>query len=144
MKKVRLLIITISMFVLIICGFKIYEKVKQHSRNEIVREERIKTEGQNTESDKSGDNTLNENKKLIIDNIGIDDDCAQGVVDELNRLEIKKLISIQDYSTGGNGYIFSVTDEENHVYFIGLGALGYLEIIREDSLDGDILYGAVE
>ncbi|BCN31885.1 hypothetical protein [Anaeromicropila herbilytica] len=126
MKKVRLLIISIIMIVLIICGFKMCERGKIQSQNEIVKKERNKeqgkkAEGKKTKSEKLGDNILKENKKLIMDNIGIDDDCAQGIVDELNRLKIKKLISIKDYTKGKKGYTFSVKDEKDQVYYIGLG-----------------------
>ena len=54
------------------------------------------------------------------------------------RVETAELVSEKQ------GVVLKATDTEGTVYYLGFGGSGYLEIIRKDSPDGEILYAPID
>lgn len=75
--------------------------------------------------------------------LGIDDDCAQGLADELDRLGASGITEVRIIPCN-YGRQAVLTDAAGDTYFVVLGGLGYLELIRRDSPDGEVLYAAVD
>lgn len=81
--------------------------------------------------------------ELIKDAGNLSQDSAQGAVETLydvgsERVETAELVSEKQ------GVILKATDIEGTVYYLGFGGSGYLEIIRKDSPDGEILYAPID
>ena len=81
--------------------------------------------------------------ELIKDAGNLSQDSAQGAVETLydvgaERVETAELVSEKQ------GVILKATDIEGTVYYLGFGGSGYLEIIRKDSPDGEILYTPID
>lgn len=90
-----------------------------------------------------GEKTLEADVKLLIDETEIDLDCAEGIVERLRKVGASELIEVELLSQK-RGYHVRVIDTEKRIYHLGLGRMGYLECIRKDSEDGEILYGALD
>lgn len=81
--------------------------------------------------------------QLIMEAAGIDQDGAQGAVEVLAELGILEL-SEEELVSNKRCTVIRVIDSEGNAYYLGFGGLGYLEIIRKDSPDGEILYAPEE
>lgn len=77
--------------------------------------------------------------QLIMDAGSIDLDSAQGTVETLVDLGASALEAVELVSNK-TGIVLRAEDEDGQVYYLGFGGLGYLEIIRRDSADGEIIY----
>ena len=79
--------------------------------------------------------------QLFMKNVGIDEDCAEGIVDELHHVGA---LVVTEVSLVGNkrGYQVLAKDSAENTYYIGLGGMGYLEYIRKGTADGEFLYAA--
>lgn len=77
--------------------------------------------------------------QLIMEAGKIDRDSAEGTVETLAEIGAGALESAELISEK-RGIVLRVVDTENQVYYLGFGGLGYLELIRKDSADGEILY----
>ncbi len=84
-----------------------------------------------------------ENATYLAAQLGIEDDCAQGLRDELSRVGAAEIVRVESIVCK-HGYQATLTDADDNVYFIALGDLGYLELICRDSPDGEILYAAID
>lgn len=81
--------------------------------------------------------------QLIMEAADIDQDGAQGAVEVLAELGVLEL-SEAELVSNKRGAIIRVIDSESNAYYLGFGGLGYLEIIRKGSTDGEILYAPEE
>ena len=77
--------------------------------------------------------------QLMMDAGSIDLDSAQGTVETLVDLGASALEAVELVSNK-TGIVLRAEDEDGQVYYLGFGGLGYLEIIRRDSADGEIIY----
>ena len=77
--------------------------------------------------------------QLIMDAGSIDLDSAQGTVETLVDLGASALEAVELVSNK-TGIVLRAEDEDGQVYYLGFGGLGYLEIIRKDSTNGEIIY----
>lgn len=73
----------------------------------------------------------------------LDLDSAQGTVETLLELGINFLKDAKLVSND-HGVVLQIVDEKDNTYYLGYGGLGYLEIIRKDSLNGEIIYAPME
>ena len=73
----------------------------------------------------------------------LDTDSAQGAMETLVELGIA---SIKEAELVSNdvGAVLQIVDTEDNMYYLGFGGLGYLEIVRRDSPDGEIIYAPME
>lgn len=81
--------------------------------------------------------------KMFQDIVGVSNYASEGTVSTLHDVgcgEIKDVILV----SSKRGYTVKVIDEDNNVYFAGLGGLGYVEVIRRDSEDGELVYAAID
>lgn len=95
------------------------------------------------ELDVVGERFVVDDAKLIMDAVGIEEDAALGAAQRLCEIGVGQLVSVEEVSSD-DGHTVKVTDEYGRTYFMGLNELGYVDIVRFDSVDGEVLYGAVE
>lgn len=81
--------------------------------------------------------------EFLSETTGIDIDCAEGVIDELNKVGASRLRKIKS-TKDSNGYTIYITDADSNVYCVCLGELGYLDVIYDKSPNGKILYAGVD
>ncbi len=81
--------------------------------------------------------------QFLAKQFGIDDDCAEGLADELHSVGASQIIEIELIPCK-YGYQGRLTDDAGNTYFVVLGGLGYLELIRAGSPDGEVLYAAID
>ena len=74
---------------------------------------------------------------------GIAEDSARGAVDRLAKLGVPELVSAETVPDAW-GTSLRVTDAGGQVYYLGFGGFGYLEIIRKDSIDGEVVFAYIE
>ena len=96
---------------------------------------------QQTESER--DTEMEQSIQLLMDAGSLDRDSAQGTVETLAELGVPPLESAELVSDA-RGVTLRAVDAEGAVYYLGYGGLGYLEIVRKDSEDGEILYAPEE
>lgn len=65
------------------------------------------------------------------------------IIDELYRLGVDK-ISYVEHIPGKIGMSLKIVSESGKEYYIGISSYGFLEIIREDSKNGKIVYMPID
>ena len=98
---------------------------------------------ESTDVEREDEFAMEKSIKLIMEAGNLDRDSAEGTVDCLTELGVGEIESAELVSNN-RGVILRVTDSENQVYYLGYGGLGYLEIVRKDSEDGEIIYAPEE
>lgn len=81
--------------------------------------------------------------QLIMEAGNIDQDSAEGTVETLLDLGASSLENVELISNT-RGIVLCAIDEDGNTYYLGFGGLGYLEVIRKDSEDGEIIYALEE
>lgn len=77
--------------------------------------------------------------ELIKDAGNLRQDSAQGAMETLYESGAAEVTTAELVSEN-YGVTLKVTDVNGKVYYLGFGGSGYLEIIRKDSENGEILY----
>lgn len=85
-----------------------------------------------------------DNISLLMKKLSIDKDCAEGIIEELERVGMTSPIKKVKKLDSKKGISANIIDNNKKKYYIGLGELGYLEIIREDTIDGPILFATMD
>ena len=70
-------------------------------------------------------------------------DSAQGSIETLVSLGVGPLESAELVSDN-NGVVLQVQDNKGNTYYLGYGSFGYLELVRKDALDGEIIYAPTD
>lgn len=65
------------------------------------------------------------------------------IIDELSRLGVKQ-IGVVEKVPGKIGTTLKMMSETGKVYYVGISSYGFLEIIREDSVWGKIVYMPID
>lgn len=91
------------------------------------------------QSESELDSEMEQSIQLIMETGGIDRDSAEGTMETLTELGVPSIAKAELVSNH-RGVVLQVSDAEDHVYYLGYGGFGYLEIVRRDSADGEILY----
>lgn len=92
----------------------------------------------------SGETTdMEQSIQLIMSAGNLDLDSAQGAIEALNDLNISSVKEAEQVSNN-SGVILKIIDAKNDIYYLGFGSFGYLEIVRKDSPDGEIIYAPME
>ena len=92
----------------------------------------------------SEENVKMENSvQLIMEAGDIDQDSAEGTFEILLGLGSSRLKNVMLVSNT-RGIVLCAIDEDGNTYYLGFGGLGYLEVIRKDSEDGEIIYALEE
>ena len=86
---------------------------------------------------------MEQSVRLIREAGNLKADSAQGTVETLTSLGVGPLKSAELVSED-NGVILKVQDENNATYYLGYGSFGYLELVRKDAMDGEIIYAPVD
>ncbi len=86
---------------------------------------------------------MEQSVQLIREAGSLDADSAQGTIETLVSLGVGTLQSAELVSND-TGVVLQVQDDKGDTYYLGYGAFGYLEIVRKDSLDGEIIYAPAE
>lgn len=86
---------------------------------------------------------MDQSVQLIMEAAGIEQDGAQGAAETLAELGVSELCKAELVSAK-RGTVIRVVNSEDEVYYLGFGGLGYLEVVRKDSTDGEILYAPEE
>ena len=81
--------------------------------------------------------------QLIMSAGNLDLDSAQGAMETLNALGISS-IKEAERVPNNSSVVLQIIDTKNNIYYLGFGTFGYLEIVRKDSLDGEIIYAPME
>lgn len=81
--------------------------------------------------------------ELIKDAGNLNQDSAQGAVETLYHVGAERVETVELVSEN-HGVTLKVTDMDGEVYYLGFGGSGYLEIIRKDSENGEILYAPID
>lgn len=90
------------------------------------------------------ENMRKENSVQLLIEIGkLDSDSAEGTVYTLTELGISQLEKVKKIPCK-TGVALQVTDSTGNTYYLGYGELGYLEVIRKDSMDGELLYVPID
>lgn len=85
---------------------------------------------------------LDANAVIIKTATGYDDDCCAGASETLEELEIGDLESVTlvpEYS-----YTYKATTFDGQDYYLEFGEYGYLEVVRSDALDGEVLWAVID
>ncbi|MBR0208940.1 MAG: hypothetical protein IJQ43_08585 [Oscillospiraceae bacterium] len=82
---------------------------------------------------------MEKNVKLLMKAGDLDRDSAEGSVELLGELGVGELKKAEKLESRF-GTTLRVTDRDGRVFYLGYGGLGYLEIVRKDAPDGEILY----
>ena len=125
---------------LLIAMILLISSVSGCGRNGAAQDYVPSTENQ-PESEVAAD--MEQSVRLIREAGSLEPDSAQGTVETLLELGIHALKGAKLVSND-NGVVLQVVDEEDHTYYLGYGDFGYLEIVRKDSLDGEIIYAPIE
>ena len=81
--------------------------------------------------------------ELIKDAGNLRQDSAQGAVETLYDVGAERVETVELVSEN-HGVTLKVTDVNGKVYYLGFGGAGYLEMIRKNSPDGEILYAPID
>ena len=81
--------------------------------------------------------------ELIKDAGNLSQDSAQGAVETLYDVGAER-VKTAELVSENHGVTLKVTDVNGKVYYLGFGGSGYLEIIRKDSTNGEILYAPID
>lgn len=81
--------------------------------------------------------------ELIKDAGNLSQDSAQGAMETLYESGAAEVTTAELVSEN-YGVTLKVTDMNGKVYYLGFGGSGYLEIIRKDSENGEILYAPID
>ena len=81
--------------------------------------------------------------ELIKDAGNLRQDSAQGAMETLYESGAAEVTTAELVSEN-YGVTLKVTDVNGKVYYLGFGGSGYLEIIRKDSENGEILYAPID
>ena len=81
--------------------------------------------------------------ELIKDAENLSQDSAQGAVETLYDVGAEGVETVELVSEN-HGVTLKVTDVNGKVYYLGFGGAGYLEMIRKDAPDGEILYAPID
>lgn len=93
------------------------------------------------ESEETAD--MKQSIQLIMSAGALDLDSAQGTMEALNALGISS-IKEAERVPNNSSVVLQIIDTKNNIYYLGFGTFGYLEIVRKDSLDGEIIYAPME
>ena len=85
------------------------------------------------------DDEMETSVRLLMEVGERDRDSAEGSVEVLGELGAAPLQGAEKLEARF-GTTLRVTDRNGQVYYLGYGGLGYLEIVRRDAPDGEILY----
>ena len=81
--------------------------------------------------------------KLLTDEGNMDKGSARGTAETLEALGVPPIQSV--FRTDGeHGFTLRINDQNGKTYYLGYDEMGYLEIVRRDAEDGEILYAAEE
>lgn len=127
--KIPFTIIVLSMLLTVSC---IHKQAAQDN---------ISSKQNNFESGETTD--MEQSIQLIMSAGNLDLDSAQGAIEALNDLNISSVKEAEQVSNN-SGVILKIIDAKNDIYYLGFGSFGYLEIVRKDSPDGEIIYAPVE
>ena len=86
---------------------------------------------------------MDKSVEMIMNAGNLDLDSAQGTVETLAEYGITKIVSVE-FVSKHLGVVLKITDGKNDVYYLGYGGNGYLEIVRKDSVDGEIIYAPID
>lgn len=81
--------------------------------------------------------------ELIKDAGNLSQGSAQGAIETLYESGTAEVTTAELVSES-YGVTLKVTDVNGKVYYLGFGGSGYLEIIRKDSENGEILYAPID
>ncbi len=81
--------------------------------------------------------------ELIKDAGNLSRDSAQCAVETLYNVGAER-VKTAELVSEKQGVVLKATDTEGTVYYLGFGGSGYLEMIRKDSPDGEILYAPID
>ena len=81
--------------------------------------------------------------ELMKDAGNLSQDSAQGAMETLYESGAAEVTTAELVSEN-YGVTLKVTDVNGKVYYLGFGGSGYLEIIRKDSENGEILYAPID
>lgn len=81
--------------------------------------------------------------ELIMSAGNLDLDSAQGAMETLNDLNISSIQEAEQVSNNSS-VVLKIIDAKNDIYYLGFGSFGYLELVRKDSPDGEIIYAPME
>lgn len=94
---------------------------------------------------KGGEEDADENAadaKVLQGALSISDDSALGAASTLDELGVGDLASAK--IVPGTTHTVQVTDVYGKTYVIEFSQMGYLHVVRADSVDGEVIYGVVE
>ena len=81
--------------------------------------------------------------QLIMSAGNLDLDSAQGAMETLNDLNISSIQEAEQVSNNSS-VVLKIIDAKNYIYYLEFGSFGYLELVRKDSPDGEIIYAPME
>ena len=92
---------------------------------------------------------LKEYAPIIVDEeIDVDFERACDILEEsckiCNISEISQVKRLAKISPNNEGEAIEITDNTGEKYYIGIGAYGFIEIIRKHSIDGKIIFVPIE
>lgn len=95
----------------------------------------------------SGDTTedlegLDANALMIKEAVGIDADRAKGASETLAGLEVGELVSAE--RLGDDTYETKVTAADGRCYFLEFSQMGYLQVVRADATDGEVVWAVID
>ena len=86
---------------------------------------------------------MDTNAKILMVSDAIDEDGAWGAWDQLKKEGADDQISAKLISEE-KGILVLANDKKGTKWYIAFGALGYLECIYKDSLEGEPVYAAID
>lgn len=104
-------------------------------------QDNIPSKQNSIESEETAD--MKQSIQLIMSAGALDLDSAQGTMEALNALGISS-IKEAERVPNNSSVVLQIIDTKNNIYYLGFGTFGYLEIVRKDSLDGEIIYAPME
>ena len=89
-----------------------------------------------------GANMLDANANLIKEVTGYDDDCCAGAAETLAELKVGELAQME--LAPNRSYTYRAETVDGRVYYLGFGGLGYLELVRADDINGEVVWGVID
>lgn len=104
-------------------------------------QDNIPSKQNSIESEETAD--MKQSIQLIMSAGALDLDSAQGTMEALNALGISSIKEAEQVPNNSS-VVLQIIDTKDNIYYLGFGTFGYLEIVRKDSLDGEIIYAPME
>lgn len=92
----------------------------------------------------TGDDVMKNSAVLLQEELHISESRAQGAMETMTQAGVDPDLKKVEPVSKTPGIKALVTDSKGNTYYLSFGGLDFLELIRRDSADGEIIYGMIQ